>query len=311
MKRMPLLLLSILLSSLLISCGGGGSPGQKKPISQIFAFGDSLSDNGAIEQLTKKMVSENVPDAVVLPDSNLYWQGHWTNGLTAVEVLADRLQIPLTDYAVGGAKSGNGNTIHWLNPYEDTGVLGQIDKFKATLKDGRADPDALYFIFASANDFGEHEDYSLPGTLPDLADQAVANIETAVSRLAEMGAMRFLVGNSAHLSIMPFNITQRLADRATVFQTRFNSELPARLDKLKGRLGVDITLFDYTATIDKIRNNPAQYDLKNLTKPCQPIFFGVGAVCTSPDEYFFWDESHPTRRVHQIVGEAMAAIFGK
>ncbi len=115
MKRMPLLLLSILLSSLLISCGGGGSPGQKKPISQIFAFGDSLSDNGAIEQLTKKMVSENVPDAVVLPDSNLYWQGHWTNGLTAVEVLADRLQVRVTVYAVGGAECGNGTTVDGWN----------------------------------------------------------------------------------------------------------------------------------------------------------------------------------------------------
>jgi len=52
MKRTPLLILSILLSSLLVSCGGGGSPGQEKPISQNFAFGDSLSDNGAAEQLT-------------------------------------------------------------------------------------------------------------------------------------------------------------------------------------------------------------------------------------------------------------------
>jgi phospholipase/lecithinase/hemolysin len=311
MRRILLLILSIVFSGVLISCNGSGSAVQQKPISQIFAFGDSLSDNGAIWQLTQKMVAEKVKDAVVLPDTQLYWQGHWTNGLTAVEVLANRLQVSLTDYAVGGAKSGSGNTIQWLNSYEDTGVWGQIDKFKATLKDGRADPDALYFIFASANDFGEHEDYSLPGTLPDLADQAITNIETAISRLAGMGAKRFLIGNSAHLSVMPYNITQKLTDHALIFQTRFNSELPTRLDKLKSKLGVEITLFDYTATIDMIRANPAQYGLKNLTRACQPIFFGVGAVCSAPDEYFFWDESHPTRRVHQIVGEAMATIFGK
>jgi len=257
------------------------------------------------------MVSENVQDAVVVPASDLYWQGHWTNGPTAVEVLADHLQVPLTDYAVGGAKSGNGNAIHWMDLYEDTGVLGQIDKFKATLKNGQADSHALYFIFASANDFFEHEDSSLPGTLPDLADQAIANMETAVSRLAEMGAKRFLVVNSTNLSIMPFAIAQGLADRAAEFQTRFNSELPIRMDTLESRFGVEITLFDYIAISNKIRNNPAQFSLKNLTEPCQPVFFVVGSVCSSPDEYYFWDESHPTRRVHQIVGEAMAAIFGK
>ena len=311
MEKALFLILVILFGSLLVSCGGGGSAAAMKPISQVFAFGDSLSDNGAIEQLTRKMVSENVSEAVVLPDSNLYWQGRWSNGPAAVEVLADRLQVSLTDYAVGGAQSGNGNSIRWIDPYEDTGVLGQIDKFKATLKDGRADPNALYFIQAAANDFFDHEDNALPGTLPDLADQAAAHIESAVSRLVDMGAKRFLVMNLMDISLMPYTIGRGLSTRAVEFQNRFNSELSAKLDSLEHRSGVDVTLFDYVAVVKQVRTNPAQYGLTNLTQPCQPVHFGVGPVCSSPDEYFFWDESHPTRRTHQIVGEALAALFGK
>jgi phospholipase/lecithinase/hemolysin len=32
----------------------------------------------------------------------------------------------------------------------------------------------------------------------------------------------------------------------------------------------------------------------------------VKPVCATSDTYFYWDEWHPTRKVHGLVGEAMA-----
>ena len=37
--------------------------------------------------------------------------------------------------------------------------------------------------------------------------------------------------------------------------------------------------------------------------------FPIEPVCSDPDEYYFWDEYHPTRRVHEIIGEDMARFI--
>lgn len=118
----------------------------------LYAFGDSYSDNGAGERFTKTLATQKVKDAQELPGS-LYWKGRWSNGPTAVENLAHALKTPLTDYAVGGAKSGNGNYYAWMQPARDTGVSGQIADYLKSVKAHKADPNALYFIFISANDF--------------------------------------------------------------------------------------------------------------------------------------------------------------
>lgn len=313
-KVLHFIFAGIFLGVLLTGCAGVTSEraelGKNDPVTQIFAFGDSYSDDGASFSLTKKMVDEKEKDAIILP-GELYWENRWTNGPTAVEVLAERLRAGLTNYAVGGAKSGKGNYYHWMDPYEDTGVFGQIEKFRAGLKEEFADPSAVYFIFISANDYFEHADYSLPGTVSDLADRAVANIGTAVSRLAGLGAVRFMIVNSSDLTILPAVSANGQTNPAKDFQIRFNSGLLSETDNLRRRLNIDIVLFDHIAVSNEIRSRPARYGIRNLTAPCQPVYPEVKPVCQSPDEYYFWDEWHPTRRVHQIVGEAMATALKK
>ena len=54
---------------------------------------------------------------------------------------------------------------------------------------------------------------------------------------------------------------------------------------------------------DQILNNPAQYGLTNTTDPCDNLFANPPApVCSTPDQYFYYYNSHPSDAVHQIVG---------
>ena len=106
---------------LVLLAGCGGAPAEPTatpiPISHVYAFGDSYSDNGNFKQLE--------PHA----PWDAYWEGRISNGPVAVEVLANRLSVELTDYAVANAKSDTSN----LNPrFPNTGALGQVEKFKTS-----------------------------------------------------------------------------------------------------------------------------------------------------------------------------------
>ena len=265
------------------------------PISHVYAFGDSYSDNGNFKQLA--------PSA----SWDVWWEGRISNGPIAVEVFANRLNVELADYAVAGAKSDTSN----VSPFPNTGALGQVEKFKTELNGHSADPNALYFVMIGANDYLEKVSDDLPSDNSTLTDHTVDNIVTLITQLAQLGAKRFLVVNSIDIAIMPLVITEGRSDHAAEFQTLMNSKLPSRLDELEAQLEIEITSFDHVALSSKVRENPSDYGLSNLTDACQPVFFGVKSACASPDQYYFWDEVHPTRRVHQIFGEAWAALFGK
>ena len=79
----------------------------------------------------------------------------------------------------------------------------------------------------------------------------------------------------------------------------------SRKQKPQGLDGVEIALYDHVEISNEIRFNPQDFGLTNVNDPCQPVF-PVEPICSAPDEFYFWDEYHPTRRVHQIIGEDMA-----
>ncbi|MGB3535662.1 MAG: SGNH/GDSL hydrolase family protein, partial [Microcoleaceae cyanobacterium] len=282
-------------------------------ISQIYAFGDSYSDDGLSFEISTDAVAAGVEDSFILPadpERGLYDpEGRWTNGPTAVEVLSDTLDVDLTNYAVGGAKSGAGNYYSWLDSFQDTGVFGQIDQYSTELAGETADPDALYFIFASANDLFEYTDFGLPGTVEELAAQTVENIVEGVTDLSELGAQQFLIVNSSDLDILPGVIEFGQVEEATVFTDEVNELLPEALASLSQELGVEIALYDHVAISDEIRSNPQDFGLTNVDDPYQPVFpVEEPPTDAEADEYYFWDEYHPTAQVHEIIGEDMASF---
>ena len=282
-------------------------------ISHIYVYGDSYSDSGASLDISTRAVEASVPGSSLLPgDPTLALydaQGRWTNGLTGVEVLSEQLEVSLTNYAVGGARSGNGNFFGWLDPFQNTGVFGQVKQFSTERAEQPADADSLHYIFVSANDFFEYLNQpDSSGTIDEVAAQAVDNIVQSVSDLSALGAKQFLVINSSDLAALPGALEFEITEQSEQFTSRVNALLPVKLESLSQALDdTEIALYDHVAISDRIRESPQDYGLTNITEPCQPVF-PVEAVCSSPDEYYFWDENHPTSRVHQIIGEDMATF---
>jgi phospholipase/lecithinase/hemolysin len=283
-------------------------------IDHVYAFGDSLSDIGHDLKIAKDLAAQGEFDPnIVRICETYYWKGRDSNGPAAVEVLADKLKAELTDYAVGGATTGYDNTNGDL--WKNTGLMAQIDQFENELNGEQADPNALYFLHIGANDFIKNiifeNSHSMSETVK-IADQAITNINTAVGRLAKLGARRFMVVNSADISKMPDVNSMNYQTEASAFQKRINSLLPGEMEKLAKQLMIDMNFFDYTTLSDRMHNNPGEFGLTNRSERCLVVQdINTVEVCPNPDQYFYWDGLHPTRRVHQIMGEAMADQLSK
>jgi phospholipase/lecithinase/hemolysin len=194
----------------------------------MVVFGDSLSDGGLDNFNPDKMGSLASTDGEVPPatckDSKCYNRGKWTDANTWCEYAANVMEVPLYNYATGGATTGaiqgsvselNGSTIPL--PVKSSlkmdgripvpGVDKQVDQFIKDFTDGKGkDIDltsSIVVIFAGGNDFffGLLEEFqnildaatnsptSFPGLFAgifkSLRDRMANKIAESIAKLAE------------------------------------------------------------------------------------------------------------------------------
>src|SRR5580658_134834 len=176
----------------------GFLPAQASSIDGIYAFGDSLTDVGNVYTATGGA-------APAAP----YVNGQFTNGNVWVQDLASDLGLaPLkpslqggTDYAYGTAESGVTAFNTSAANADLIGATGQLAQFQAT--NATADPNALYTIWIGANDLSDILAGQLPSQYGADIGAVVANIYSAVSTLAGIGAKNFLILTVPDLGEIP------------------------------------------------------------------------------------------------------------
>jgi phospholipase/lecithinase/hemolysin len=259
---------------------------------QLIIFGDSLSDTG---NLFAALGGLFPPPP--------YFQGRLSNGPIWVDEFApDAGFCPeqVINFAVAGALSGRDNiteTIAGVDlPIQLPGLLSQIDAFTTPLGGGGANPNALYVVWAGANDFL---------TLPDTVSEAVAaivqsvdNVITAVTELAEVGAHTIAVGNSPNLGLTPLVNQEGTALEATAFSLAFNLLLQHTLADLEESLGIDVVHIDIFSQGQAAVQRPGDFGFTNFT---DPLIRQTTPV--DPNSFFFWDNFHPTAAVHEQIAD--------
>lgn len=242
------------------------------PISDMYVFGDSLSDTGAFTALA--------PD--FCPDPP-YADCRFSNGPVWVEHLATDLGVSATTAYAGGTNWAIGGQ-RTDNLFADSNFGGQLFNYLGSAG-GMADADALYVIWAGGNDFLQNDP---DGTYTP--GDAAQNIVDSVATLALAGAMNFLVPN------LPI---------AAPWAIEFNMALADGLDGISS--GLNITQLDVFSTFVDITLNPGDYNLTNVTEPCLDVVNAT--LCTNPDEYLLWDQVHPTAVGHQLIASAALAAL--
>lgn len=253
--------------------------------SGLYVFGDSLSDNGNLYALT----GGTFPPAP-------YYQGRFSNGPVAVEVLADGLGLAADqfhDMAVAGAKTGTGGQI------PGTGMLSQVAQYSALLGGPNADAGALYFVWGGAND--------LRGGV-SIAD-AVDNLSLIVDTLYSLGARKFLLPNLPDLGLTPEareaddvapGVTA--SDAATFASVAFNQQLSAAYGSLAAKWSDEkFYYFDAFGAQHAITAGSPGNGFSNVSTGC------LSTAGCDPSAFLYWDQIHPTAMAHQVLGHQMLA----
>lgn len=275
-------------------------------ITQIVAFGDSLSDPGNSFALTW---------GIIPPEPN-YYLGRFSNGQVAIEYLAQTLELPLNPYyddrlgnnfAVGGAGTGennsnNDNISQILPSVNLPGLANQINDFEKSVGSSKIDPNALYSVFVGPNDFLDYLGGSNPADPAVLIEQGVANVVNGITRLLNLGAQNLVVPNMPSLGRLPFSAG--FQEKATAISIAFNGGLALALDNLS--LGskssqVEVVQIDLFAFTEAIVADPEKFGLTNVTDPF--LYSGL-PLPTDPNQktgFLFWDLFHPTTEAHELI----------
>lgn len=273
--------------------------------SNLYVFGDSLSDPGNVFNAT----------GGAIPPSPPYFEGRFSNGLVWVDYLAQDLGLEVNpfvgnvdptegiNFAFGGATTGEENTLSLTFSQLPAlpGLQQQVDFF--TTLAPVADPDALYIVWAGANDYVPTDGTFVPFEDPDTT---IANISQAITSLVDVGAQNIMVVNLPDLGKSPIALNTPESEELSALVDSHNAALEELSQSFDPAL--NLILFDVSEAIDQLFAAPQEFGFTNVTTPC----LLVQSCVTNPDEqnqYLFWDDRHPTTAAHEYVGDlALAAL---
>ncbi|NEP52178.1 MAG: SGNH/GDSL hydrolase family protein, partial [Moorea sp. SIO3C2] len=259
-----------------------------------------------------------------------YFKGCFCNAPDWVDYLAGDLELKPTlfttigsgaiptqgiNFAFGGSTTGTGQTA----PVTSSGLVvlpglqPQIDAFTVPLIQAgqSADPDALYIVWAGANDYLPNQGTFEPFTE---TDTTLANLSDALQDLTEVGAKNIMVVNLPDLGNTPIALgvdgrVPGTTDALNTLTEDHNSGLSELLDQFSQIPDSDVNIIpvDVNSIFREILAQPTEFGFTNVTSPCVNI--PAQFVCENPEEFFFWDLQHPTTGVYRIIADlALSAL---
>jgi len=274
--------------------------------SDIFIFGDSMSDTGNLAS-----VIGDYPPA--------YYNNRFSNGPVAVEILGEELDLPTnaslylvsqnagTNYAVASAKAGGSASLD-LN--------SQINAFLAARKFS-IPKDALYVVFIGGNDVRSARDVPDGQSVETVLQNAVDSIEQNIDRLISSGAKNILVinsidmGNLPEMFLMDLQISHKPVpgNQTTQNTRRFNDLLGKSVDDIENDRDIKIAEFDSFEFLNRVISRAKLFGFRYVREPC--FFFSTldfHPDCNfgqNADAFLFFDEKHPGSIGQALIGNAL------
>ena len=285
-----------LLSASLLTCAALSTPAAAQQIDRIIVFGDSYADTGNALRL-----------AGVNPvTTQIYTTGRFTGGSNYVDTLSSLLQIPQFNFAIGGARTNNGN--------QTTGLPGFTTETQLFLAGGGTlgfptvdtalDRSDLVAISIGGNDSRNYQQTggSLAGAAASAAT-AVTSFQQNADLILTRGTptISFLAGDTGLLPEIAGNPTG--AAIRTAYSTAFNNGVQQVLAGYAAR-GAVVDYLDLTTMLGQVNANLAGYGLTAINCPALPNTTCVGN--NSAPYLFYVDGLHPTSIGSAIIAQYIA-----
>jgi len=284
--------------------------------SDLFVFGDSLSDSGN----NAVVLAPNVTPVPISGNSFIptfpYASGHYTNGLVWAQSFALALGLSAnasllggTDYAFGGARTGPltptplpGGLLSPFPPSLETQVA-----FFLLQRANVAPSNALYVVAGGGNNARDAlvaaagcggNLVCIGGIIQSAALTYAGDIATIDAELELAGARKIVVWDVPDIGDTP--AVRAAGASAAALGTLIAASMNAAL------LGAiasdpDVQLFDLFGLVDDMVASPGAFGLTDVTNACAQF------VTCDPSKFLFWDGIHPTSAGQLIISNALLA----
>lgn len=286
-----------LLCASLLPFAALSTPAAAQQIDRIIVFGDSYADTGNALRL-----------AGVNPiTTQVYTTGRFTGGSNYVDTLTDILQVPQFNFAIGGARTNNGN--------QTTGLPGLTTEVQVFLAGGGTlgfptvnntlDRSDLVAVSIGGNDarFYQQSGGTIAGA-PAAAATAVTSFQQNFNLVMQRGTptISFLAGDTGLLPEIATNPSG--AAVRTAYSTAFNNGVQQVLAGYAAN-GSIVHCLDLTKMLGEVNANPGAYGLTGGLV-C-PAFPNSTCIANSAAPFLFYgDLLHPTSVGSAIIGRYIA-----
>lgn len=270
-------------------------PNQPEKINKVISLGDSISDTGNFFNASQW----------TFPNSNTWFLGHFSNGFVWTEYLAEKMGLPMYNWAVGGAA---GDTQYLLL----SGIHDQVESYLTYMKMAKnyRPENSLFTMEFGLNDFVNYN-----RSVEDVS----RDFTKAMDRLTSNGAQHIVILSLPDASKAP---QFKYADPAEAQKVKqkieaYNTFLKAEVMKYQ-MAGVNVALFDTHRLFEDLTANPQQFGFRNATDSCLDInrnsakdylmSHSLRNDCATygSDSYVFWGVTHPTTSTHRLIAEKVA-----
>jgi phospholipase/lecithinase/hemolysin len=272
--------------------------------SRIFIFGASFMDSGNHFAVTGETAH---PPFEPISFASYGVGGHRpTNGHTWVEVLAQEMK--LTEWAKPAYRNpAFGNYAYAYArarevdpPYITYGpsLSQQVQDWIGNGHCTGAPMNNTLFVLDTA--YADMLDI-LQGANPDpVLSGMLDSIATNIGILYGCGARNLLIANLPPMGASP-GVAEADKAAATGLSWMYNLFVQDIIAFYSDAMS--ISTFDFFGFLTMVMTTPEAFGFTNVTDACVTPYVIQDAFCKDRDEYLFWDQLHPTKKAHALMGE--------